>query len=135
MRLSFIRALCLAALLTPLGSVASAQAADPSRPGSWEQEMDHATMKRMKGKAFNEARCKLMEEHEAFEEERTQVKMRCMNAKGQEHTACETKKAELRKRQEIMKERMASMHKMGGMKMHKGKTPKAHKSKAVEPKK
>lgn len=126
MRSALLRALCLAAFAA-LAFINPAHAADPSRSGAWVNEMDGMDVKKMKGKAFREERCMITEEHSALEAERAQIKIQCMNAKGQERTACEARKMAFKQKREALKERKASMHrKMEGLKKKHGKAkPKA----------
>jgi hypothetical protein len=113
---------CAAVLAAPLAFTTPA-AADPS------DEMECAAPPQSgEHQKFHEQCAQLRAEHEQLVGERDRLMERCMDAKGQDKSACDEKWADLRARHEAWRERMVAFHEQAtgkhdakGMHGHKGK--------------
>lgn len=86
-------------------------------------------------KDLREEREQIRLEHERLQSERDRLKVECLNTKGQERSACETKMQEMRTKREALHDRMRAFHEKAQavkMKRHKKNKTDASKTKKSE---
>lgn len=101
---SFFLVLPLALMLA---ATAHAQQAIDQTLATKADELEQRSMERQE---IREEMLKIRAEHEELDDECDQIKIHCLNAKGQDHSECRKKWNSLHQRQEALHERMKNLH-------------------------
>ena len=107
---------CVVALTAPLAFTAPVFAAEPDDEMLQSDSADH--------QKFHEQWEQFRAEHKALMAERDHLMVRCMDAKGQDRTACDEQWQDLRSRHEVWRQRVTAFHEQamaGNQHNHQGK--------------